>query len=156
MERIGSGALFGWGIKAMALARFSLALEALLNAGVDTPKAWSSAAYASGSPMLAREMKSFGSAMERGRTPSEWLQEARFFPDLFKMSYATGELSGKVDENLQRLIQVYAEEGSMKLQAFFSLVSPLDLFDHCVGRRLSDSFLLLRIFWWSWHLRQYE
>ena len=54
---IGSGALFGWGIKAMALARFSLALEALLNAGVDTPKAWSSAAYASGSPMLAREMK---------------------------------------------------------------------------------------------------
>ena len=68
----------GGGIKAMALARFSLALEALLNAGVDTPKAWSSAAYASGSPMLAREMKSFGSAMERGRTPSEWLQEARF------------------------------------------------------------------------------
>ena len=68
--------------------------------------------------MLAREMKSFGSAMERGRTPSEWLQEARFFPDLFKMSYATGELSGKVDENLQRLIQVYAEEGSIKLQAF--------------------------------------
>ena len=119
MERVlGLVPFLGGGIKAMALARFSLALEALLNAGVDTPKAWSSAAYASGSPMLAREMKSFGSAMERGRTPSEWLQEARFFPDLFKMSYATGELSGKVDENLQRLIQVYAEEGSMKLQAF--------------------------------------
>ncbi len=119
MERVlGLVPFLGGGIKAMTLARFSLALEALLNAGVDTPKAWSSAAYASGSPMLAREMKSFGSAMERGRTPSEWLQEARFFPDLFKMSYATGELSGKVDENLQRLIQVYAEEGSMKLQAF--------------------------------------
>ena len=101
MERVlGLVPFLGGGIKAMALARFSLALEALLNAGVDTPKAWSSAAYASGSPMLAREMKSFGSAMERVHT-FRWLQEARFFPDLFKMSYATGELSGKVDENLR-------------------------------------------------------
>ncbi len=157
MERVlGLVPFLGGGIKAMALARFSLALEALLNAGVDTPKAWSSAAYASGSPMLAREMKSFGPSYGKGSHTFRVVAGSSLFPRPvqnvlchWRAVRKSGREPSAFDSSLRR--------GRLhEVTSLFSLVSPLDLFDHCVGRRLSDSFLLLRIFWWSWHLRQYE
>jgi type II secretory pathway component PulF len=110
--------LLGSSLKFQALSRFCLALESLLNAGVGVSQSWCHAAVASGSPALESEVQSFPEALEQGITPSEWLEQAGFFPDLFKMSYAAGETSGRLDENLRRLRGVYEEEGARKLQAF--------------------------------------
>jgi type II secretory pathway component PulF len=40
------------------------------------------------------------------------------FPELFAHQYATGEVSGKLDETLHRLHAYYQEEGTRKLRAF--------------------------------------
>jgi len=40
------------------------------------------------------------------------------FPETFANLYASGEVSGKLDETLRRLYAYYQEEGTLKLQAF--------------------------------------
>jgi type II secretory pathway component PulF len=53
-----------------------------------------------------------------GRTPAEVIREHSQFPELFANLYASGEISGKLDETLKRLYAYYQEEGSHKLQSF--------------------------------------
>ena len=40
------------------------------------------------------------------------------FPEIFASQYATGEISGKLDDTLGRLHDYYQEEGSRKLHSF--------------------------------------
>jgi type II secretory pathway component PulF len=54
--------------------------------------------------------------VDAGETPAEALHASGQFPELFASQYATGEISGKLDETLQRLHQYYQEEGSRKLR----------------------------------------
>ena len=115
---------FGWvpllgpGRKSLALSRFCLALEALLAAGTNVSKAWSLAADASGSPRLQRVVGPFIAKIEGGQTPGELLDDARFFPDVFVSLYSSGETSGRIDENLERLRVHYQDEGFLKLRQF--------------------------------------
>jgi type II secretory pathway component PulF len=107
-----------WGAarRALALARLSAALEGLLSAGVNIVEAWPLAAVASGSPQLRRTVDSWGPMLEAGKTPAELVTESRHFPDLFSSQYAAGEVSGQLDENLERLRDYYQAEGSRKLE----------------------------------------
>ena len=40
------------------------------------------------------------------------------FPETFANLYASGEISGKLDESLRHLYRLYQEEGTRKLNAF--------------------------------------
>lgn len=102
----------------LALARFSAALEALISAGVNIIPAWDLAGNASGSPALRRAVAAMKPEVIAGRTPAEVVRERSAFPVLFANLYASGEVSGKLDETLKRLYAHYQEEGSHKLQAF--------------------------------------
>ena len=53
-----------------------------------------------------------------GQTPSEAVSLSPRFPELFANLYHTGEISGKLDETLDRLSALYREEGSRKLRQF--------------------------------------
>jgi type II secretory pathway component PulF len=53
-----------------------------------------------------------------GQTPAEAVSASGSFPELFVSQYATGEISGKLDDTLRRLHGYYQEEGSRKLQSF--------------------------------------
>jgi type II secretory pathway component PulF len=99
----------------LALARLSAALEALISAGVTIIEAWELAANASGSPAIRRTVQRWRHALESGETPGELLSNSPVFPELFSNLYATGELSGQLDETLRRLHRHYQEEGSRKL-----------------------------------------
>jgi type II secretory pathway component PulF len=101
----------------LALARLAAALEALLSAGVAIIGAWELAATASGSPALRRVVRNWRPLVEAGKMPSEAISASGNFPELFANQYATGEISGKLDETLRRLHAYYQEEGSRKLQA---------------------------------------
>jgi type II secretory pathway component PulF len=46
------------------------------------------------------------------------MRKRSVFPDLFTNLYASGEVSGKLDETLKRLYAHYQEEGTHKLQMF--------------------------------------
>jgi type IV pilus assembly protein PilC len=101
----------------LALSRLAAALEALLNAGVMVIEAWEMAAKASGSPALNRVVKAWRPLVDAGQTPAEVVRAAPIFPELFANQYATGEISGQLDDTLKRLRVYYEEEGSRKLHA---------------------------------------
>jgi type IV pilus assembly protein PilC len=102
----------------LALSRLAAALEALINAGVNIVDAWNLAATASGSPAFRRAVVPWKPQLAEGRTPAELVRACRLFPETFANLYASGEVSGKLDETLRRLYAYYQEEGTLKLQAF--------------------------------------
>jgi type II secretory pathway component PulF len=102
----------------LALARLAAALEALISAGVNIVDAWTLAATASGSPAFRRAVAEWKSDLAAGRTPAELVRDCPLFPETFANLYASGEVSGKLDETLRRLYTYYQEEGTLKLQTF--------------------------------------
>jgi type II secretory pathway component PulF len=102
----------------LALSRLAAALEALISAGVTVVEAWSLAATASGSPAFRRAVAIWKSQLADGRTPAELVRACPLFPETFANLYASGEVSGKLDETLRRLYTYYQEEGTLKLQLF--------------------------------------
>jgi type II secretory pathway component PulF len=101
----------------LALSRLAAALEALLNAGVTVIEAWELASAASGSPALRHTVLAWRPQVDGGRTPAEVITASGQFPELFANQYATGEISGQLDDTLKRLHIYYQEEGSRKLHA---------------------------------------
>src|ERR1017187_9847068 len=82
----------------LALARLAAALEGLLSAGVTVIGAWELAASASGSPALRRTVLAWRPLVDGGQTPAEAVTASGKFPELFASQYATGEISGKLDD----------------------------------------------------------
>ena len=109
--------LLGKARQALALSRLSAALGALLNAGVLVINAWELAAAGSGSPALRREVNTWRPLLENQHTtPSDLANKSRVFPDLFSNIYHSGEISGQLDESLNRLYRHYQDEGFRKLR----------------------------------------
>jgi type IV pilus assembly protein PilC len=102
----------------LSLARLCAALEALLSAGVLITQAWEMAATACGSPAIKRTVLSWRRNLESGNTPAELVSDSHRFPELFAGQYASGEISGKLEDTLKRLHEYYQEEGSRKLRGF--------------------------------------
>lgn len=110
--------MFGKGRYQMALARLSVALEALVSAGVSITEAWPLAAASSGSPLLQNAVARMLPKIQSGATPAEVLQHSREFPELFRSLYNTGEISGQLDTTLKRLYTHYSQEAEMKFRNF--------------------------------------
>ena len=91
----------------LALARFSAALEALISAGVNVIQAWDLAARASGSPAIMHAVAAMKPGVLAGETPGEAIRKHSIFPAVFANVYASGEISGKLDETLKRLYVNY-------------------------------------------------
>lgn len=109
--------VLGPGRRCLALARLAAALEALLSAGVTIIEAWELAAAASGSPALRRAVRAWQPQVKGGQTPAEAVRASGRFPELFATQYATGEISGRLDDSLRRLRDYYQEAGARKLRA---------------------------------------
>lgn len=97
--------------RALALSRLSLALDALLNAGVNALRAWPLAAAASGSPSLQRTVARWQPRIANGDPVSEMILQSPAFPPHFSNVYATAEVSGQIDQALPRLASHYHDEG---------------------------------------------
>jgi type IV pilus assembly protein PilC len=110
-------------LKDLVLSRLAAAMEALTNAGVDVPRSWGLAAAAAGSPHLKREIAEWKPKIEGGMTPAELVSQTRYFPELFSNLYHTGEISGKLDEALNRLHLYYQEEGFRVLRIFTRILN---------------------------------
>ena len=102
----------------LALSRLAAALEALISAGVNIFEAWDLAATASGSPALRQAVAAWKSRVVAGQMPSEAVNLCPLFPETFANLYASGEVSGKLDDSLRQLNRIYNEDGTRKLNAF--------------------------------------
>jgi type II secretory pathway component PulF len=105
-------------LRYLALSRLSAALESLIRAGVNIIEGWQMAAVASGSPQLREEISSWKAPLVAGATPSEMINQSKCFPDMFANLYNTAEISGQLDETLDRLHEYFLEEGMRKLRTF--------------------------------------
>lgn len=110
--------VLGTARRSLALARLSAALEALIAAGVPIIEAWDLAAQASGSPALRRRVQEATPRLYAGETPAEMVNRSADFPPEFASLYHTGEVTGQLEESLQRLNGYFQEEGSRKLRTF--------------------------------------
>lgn len=99
----------------LGLARLAAALEALITAGIPAYDAWFLAAKACGSLALQREIESWKPRFAKGSTPAELLLKSGQFPDLFARLYHSGEVTGKLDQELKHLHFLYQEQGTHKL-----------------------------------------
>lgn len=119
VERVLGGLpILGKARRSLAVARLSVALEALLNAGVNMIEAWTIAAAASGSPALRRVVANETPRMLSGSPPSDIIRAHREFPPAFVSLYHTGEVSGTLDDALRRSYALFQEEGSRGLKQF--------------------------------------
>ena len=110
--------ILGTGRHYLALSRLAAALEALISAGVNIFEAWDLAATASGSPALRRAVAAWKSRVVAGQMPSEAVNLCPLFPGTFANLYASGEVSGKLDDSLRQINRIYNEDGARKLNAF--------------------------------------
>ncbi len=110
--------ILGTARRYLALSRLAAALEALISAGVNIIDAWDLAATASGSPALRRAVAAWKPQVIAGKTPADVVNNSSKFPEMFANLYATGEISGQLDDSLKRLHKYYNEEGTRKLHAF--------------------------------------
>ncbi|HEY3854078.1 MAG TPA: type II secretion system F family protein [Verrucomicrobiae bacterium] len=124
--------LLGSARRELALARLSVSLEALINAGVGIINAWPMAAAASGSPSLNRTVKTWRTPLEEGATPAQLVSDAPQFPDIFRNLYHTGEISGQLDQSLHRLHALYQEQGTRKMHMVAQWTPRLVYFGICI------------------------
>ncbi|HWN94184.1 MAG TPA: type II secretion system F family protein [Methylomirabilota bacterium] len=123
---LGMVPILGQARRSLSIARLSVALEALLNAGVTVIEAWDLAAAASGSPALRRAVAQYKPELVNGRTPSEMVSSSGVFPATFASLYHSGEISGTLDDALKRSHVMFEEEGSRKMKQFiFGLAGAL-------------------------------
>lgn len=114
--------VLGTARRSLALARLTVALEALLNAGVLVVNAWPLAAAASGSPALRRAVARWTPRLQAGDSPADLLPRTPQFPTFFVNLYRTGEISGTLDDTLKRLRVYYEDDARRKLKALCAWV----------------------------------
>ena len=118
--------LLGKARRNLAIARLSIALEALLNAGVNIIESWEMAAAASGSPALRRVVAKSKPRLLDGQTPAEMVSAHREFPPAFAAIYHSGEISGTLDDSLRRSHAMFEEDGGRQMKQFvFGLAGAL-------------------------------
>jgi len=115
--------MLGKARRELAISRLSIALEALISAGVGIVQAWPLAAIASSSPALKRVVERWESHLAEGATPSELVNNSRVFPETFTNLYHSGEISGKLDETLGKLHTYFQEEGSHRMNLFVRFIT---------------------------------
>lgn len=108
--------VLGRSLHRLALARLAFALDVQLSAGIGAIEAWSRAAGVCGSHAIRREVYTWQGPLEAGATPGELAGRSRWFAGVFAEFYQTGELSGRLEDSLQRIQQVCREEGSAGLR----------------------------------------
>ncbi len=108
--------LLGEARRSIALARLALAMEALLAAGINIADVWIMASRCSGSPRLIKATTGFPTGISAGRTPAEMLPEIKAIPTLFCNLYQTGEISGDLDNTLNRLQVYYQDQATRQFE----------------------------------------
>jgi len=114
--------ILGGARSALALGRLAGSLEALISAGILVTEGWPLAARASGSPLLVRTVLAWPPSLDAGETPAELVAASGPFPETFVSCYSTGEITGRLDDQLRWLAEHYETEGFQKLKAFAILI----------------------------------
>jgi type II secretory pathway component PulF len=102
--------VLGKQIRTLLLARFALALELMLGAGVKIDEALKRAGEATGNEAFARSLRPAVAQVLEGESLVTALTRTGMFPETFLARMQTAEESGAVAEDLRRLADQYTDE----------------------------------------------
>ena len=101
--------------KAQAIADFSFALEAFINAGAPMDDAWYGSGLVSGDPALTKFSLNVSQEIKNGKPPGSILETSRIFPFEFISLYKNGEETGQLDTVLATLTHQFQEKANRRL-----------------------------------------
>lgn len=117
--------LFGELIRKISLARFSSTFAELTRAGVPVIKSMEIVAAAANNAVLTKAVMDACPMVEAGRPISDSIAVSPEFPRLLIQMMTAGEKSGKMDDMLQRIADIYKEEVDATVEGLTSLIEPL-------------------------------
>lgn len=106
-----------------ALARMSMTLSMLLNAGVDAIRSVREAYLSTGNHFYIQGMKPALANIQKGQSLAQSLNEANVFPQEFIAGIEVGELSGNETESLEYLATEYSRRAKESMTQLSILAS---------------------------------
>jgi len=117
--------LFGELTQKIAIARFAATFAQLLNSGVPIIQAMSIVGVATGNKVIGRAILDARPSVEEGNTLSSTLEGNPAFPPMLIHMLSSGEQTGKIEDMLGKLADVYQEEVNTMLEGLSSMIEPL-------------------------------
>jgi len=117
--------VFGMLIKKVSLARFAATFAELIKAGVPIVRSLDIVAAATDNAVLSKGVLDSQPKIEAGSGISESIAACPEFPSLLVQMMNAGEKSGKLDDMLARIADIYKEEVDATVDGLTSLIEPL-------------------------------
>ena len=112
-------------IRSSNTSRFASTLSILVGGGVPLLKALSSGARVMSNMVMRKAIENTIEQVREGASLSRALRETRVFPPLLVHLIASGEMSGKLKEMLERAAQLEAQALERRLGVFLTLLEPI-------------------------------
>lgn len=112
-------------IRSSNTSRFASTLSILIGGGVPLLKALSSGARVMSNMVMRKAVENTIEQVREGASLSRALRETRVFPPLLVHLVASGEMSGKLKEMLERAAQLEAQALERRLGVFLTLLEPI-------------------------------
>lgn len=107
--------IIGGAFKTLAIAKFTWALQLVLDTPMDIRKALALALNATGNDYYSRHAEDVARRIEQGQTVTQALIATRVFPNDLIDSIAVGEESGRMVEIMERQAAEYEERSGMAI-----------------------------------------
>lgn len=117
--------LFGDFMLKADLARFSRTLELLIHSGIPILRALDLGSDVLGNEILKEEVRKSCAALEQGGSLGKSLAEAKLFPSFMTNLIAVGEESGKLEDAMAEVADIYESETDEAMKIAASLLEPL-------------------------------
>lgn len=112
-------------IRSSNTSRFASTLSILIAGGVPLLAALNSGARVMGNMVMRKAIENTIEQVREGASLSRALRETRVFPPLLVHLVASGEMSGKLKEMLERVAQLEAQALERRLSVFLTLLEPI-------------------------------
>ncbi|HEY8515371.1 MAG TPA: type II secretion system F family protein [Candidatus Binatia bacterium] len=112
-------------IRKAAIARFSRTLGTLVSSGVPILDSLTITARTAGNKVVERAVFAIRESISQGRTMLEPLTQSGVFPPMVCQMVGAGEMTGAIDQMLQKIADFYEEEVDVAVANLTALMEPL-------------------------------
>lgn len=109
----------------IAIGRFCSTMATMLNSGVSILESLNICAGASGNKTIEAFVYTVKDEIEKGGNFYTPLEESSLFPPLVSSMVEVGESTGKLDETLQKITDIYEDEVDTAIETMTSMIEPL-------------------------------
>lgn len=109
----------------IAIGRFSSTMSTMLSSGVPILDSLVICAASSGNKTVEAFVQGVKDEIEKGGNFYEPLQKSPMFPPLVSSMVEVGETTGKLDETLRKIAEIYEDEVDAAIETMTSMIEPI-------------------------------